>query len=262
VSAAPPTAGEIRDYLLRRLPEPRRALLEEQYFRDDAVLERVEEAEDELVSAYVLGRLAPSERASFEASLLDSPYYRDRVETTTQIRLRLNHLDVFRKRKPSAASGLFAGRSGFLIAASFLFVLFLAALVSALRLKGDLEAAKRALAEKTVSSAERVVVLPAFPGGIPGVRISRPIRERLVLVLPRPLFPDGARTWRAVLRLGSRDVWESGPLPAGGPGEGDLALRLPAGQPAPGHYELLAAADGDPAAPHAVATLDVVEPPL
>ena len=261
MSTAPPTAGEIRDYLLRRLPEPRRATLEEQYFRDDGVLERVEEAEDDLVSDYVLGRLAPSDRASFEASLLDSPYYRDRVETTTQIRLRLNHLDVFRKGKRPVASRLLAGRTGAFIAASFLFVLFLAALVSAIRLKGDLETATRALAGKTAPAPERVVLLPAGPGGA-GVRVRRTLRESLVLVLPRPLLPDGVRTWHAVLRLGDRKVWESGPLAAGGPEDGDLALRLPAGEPAPGHYELLATADGNPAAPLMVAALDVVEPPL
>ncbi len=262
MSPAAPTAGEIRDYLLRRLSEPRRALLEEQYFRDDAVLERVEDAEDELVSDYVLGRLAPPERASFEASLLDSPYYRDRVETTTQIRLRLNRLDAFRKGKPPLTSRLFAGRSGILIAASFLFVLFLAALVSAIRLKRDLETATYALAEKTSSDAERIVVLPAGPGSVPAVRVRRTVRERLVLVLPRPLLPEGVRTWRAVLRIGEREVWESGPLPAAGPGEGDLMLRLPAGQPAPGHYVLLAAADGDPGVPRTVASLDVFESPL
>ncbi len=260
MSTAPPTASEIRDYLLRRLPEPRRAVLEEQYFRDDEILERVEEAEDELVSDYVLGRLAPSDRTSFETSLLDSPYYRNRVETTTQIRLRLTHLDAFRKGKRPAASRLLAGRTGAFIAASFLFVLFLAALVSAIRLKSDLETATHALAEKTASVPERVVLLAGGPGGA-GVRVRRTIRESLVLVLPRPLLPDGVRTWRAVLRLGDRKVWESGPLTAGGPGDGDLALHLPAGQPAPGHYELIAD-DGDPAVTHIVAALDVVESPL
>jgi hypothetical protein len=261
VSITPPTASELRDYLLRRLSEPRRALLEEQYFRDDHVLERVEEAEDDLVSDYVLGRLAPSERSSFEASLLDSPYYRDRVETTTQIRLRLNRLKVPRKGKGPAARELLAGRTGAFIAASFLFVLFLAALVSAIRLKGDLETTTRALAERAIPAPERVVLLPAVPGGA-GVRVRRTIRESLVLVLPRPLLPDPVRTWRAALCLEGRKVWESGPLTAGGPGDGDLALHLPAGQPAPGHYELLAAADGDPVPPRTVATLDVVDSPL
>jgi len=261
VSTAPPTAGEIRDYLLRRLPEPRRAHLEEQYFRDDEILERVEEAEDALVSDYVLGRLAPPDRASFESSLLNSPYYRDRVETTTQIRLRLNHLDAFRKEKRPAASRLLAGRTGAFIAASFLFVLFLAALVSAIRLKSDLETAMRALAERQAPAAERVVLLPAVSGGA-GVRVRRTIRESLVLVLPRPLLPEGARTWRAALLLGDRRVWESGPLVAGRPEDGDLALHLPVGQPAPGHYELLAVVDGDPATPRTVAALDVVDSPL
>lgn len=261
MSTALPTAGEIRDYLLRRLPEPRAARLEEQYFRDDDVLERVEEAEDELVSDYVLGRLAPSERSSFEASLLDSPYYRERVETTTQIRLRLNRLGGSRNAKRPVARELFAGRTGAFLAAAFLFVLFLAALVSAIRLKGDLETTTRALAERGISVPERVVLLAAGPGG-PGVRVRRTIRESLVLVLPRPLLPTDVRTWRAALCLGGKKVWESGPLTAGGPGDGDLALHLPAGQPPPGHYELLAVADGDADPPRPVAALDVVESPL
>lgn len=258
MSTAPPTASEIRDYLLRRLPEPRRAVLEEQYFRDDDILERVEEAEDELVSDYVLGRLAPSDRDSFETSLLDSPYYRDRVETTTQIRLRLTHLDAFRKGKRPASSRLLAGRTGAFIATSFLFVLFLAALVSAIRLKSDLETATRSLAEKSAPAPERVVLLAGGQGGAP-VRVRRTVRESLVLILPRTLLPDGVRTWRAALRLGDRNVWESGPLTAGETGDGDLAIHLPAGQPAPGHYELIATVDGDPAVPRTVLALDVAD---
>ena len=110
MSAITPSPGEIRDYILRRLPEPRRARLEELYFRDDTLLERVEEAEDQLVSDYVLGRLSPADRKIFEDSLLGTPYYRDRIETTAQMRLRLSRHKAFLKGRRSPASRLLPGR--------------------------------------------------------------------------------------------------------------------------------------------------------
>ena len=82
MSAAAPGSPEIRDYLLRRMPETARTRFEEAYFRDDRLLDRIESEEDLLVADYVLGRLPDAERHLFEQSLLDTPYYRDRVETT------------------------------------------------------------------------------------------------------------------------------------------------------------------------------------
>jgi len=75
LSATAPGSPEIRDYLLRRMPETARTRFEEAYFRDDRLLDRIESEEDLLVADYVLGRLPDAERHLFEESLLDTPYF-------------------------------------------------------------------------------------------------------------------------------------------------------------------------------------------
>jgi len=257
VSATTPSPAEIRDYILRRLPEARRAMMEELYFRDDSLLDRVEQAEDELVSDYVLGRLSPADRRTFESSLLETPYYRDRIESTTQMRLRIGRLQAFRKSR-TPEGRLLTGRAGFLAAISLLLVLFVAALASALRLKGELETAARALAAgvEPPGAAAQAVVLP-LPGGPPPARIVRAAGESLVLVLARPLLPPAELPFRLSLRAGDRTVWESGVLRSGAAREGDLAVRLPAGAPPAGRYEVILATEGDAAAPRSLATLDI-----
>lgn len=263
MSAITPSPGEIRDYILRRLPEPRRARLEELYFRDDTLLERVEEAEDQLVSDYVLGRLSPADRKIFEDSLLGTPYYRDRIETTAQMRLRLSRHKGFSKSRRSPASRLLPGRTGLMVVLSLLVVLFVAALASALRLKSDLDRTARSPAApaETANLAGRVIVLSEVRGSAAApLRILRPAAGPLVLVLTQTLLPDKTRTWQLALTSSGRTAWESGPIRPGAPEEGALALRLPAGVPAEGRYEVVAAAEGDPGAALVIVTLDVVEP--
>lgn len=259
MSASTPSRGEIRDYLLRRLPEARRAKLEELYFGDDSLLDSVEQAEDDLVSDYVLGRLSSADRKSFEESLLESPYYRQRIETTTQIRLRIGRLRAFRKR-PAPEGRLLNGRAGLIAGLSLLFVLFVAALASALRLKSELETSTRALAAATggASGLQPAVVLRPS-GGPDAVRIGRG-SPGILLVLSREALPPPGRPFRITLRSGERTIWESGPLSGGAPAGGDLALRLPPGVPPAGRFDVLLDAEGGAAAPRALATLDVAPP--
>ena len=258
MSATTPSQGEIRDYLLRRLPESRRSRLEELYFRDDRLLDRVEEAEDQLVSDYVLGRLSPADRKLFEDSLLGTPYYRERIETTTQMRLRLSRHRAF-ARGSRKQPGLLPGRTGLLVAASLLFVLFVAALASALRLKRELEALTSAAAPPGRSDPPaRVLVLAGPAADVPAPLRSLPADARpLLLVLPRTVLPRTASSWRLSLRSGSGTVWTSGAIRPGSDGEGDHAIRLPPGMPAPGRYDVVAAEEGDPASVRTLATLEV-----
>jgi hypothetical protein len=262
VSASSPSPAEIRDYLLRRLPESRRARLEEAYFRDDAVLDQVEQAEDELVSDYVLGRLSMSDRRRFEDSLLDSPYYRERVETTTRMRLQLARKVTLRKGAEQATGRFFPGRTGLVVVASLLGILFLATLASALRLKSDFERATRAQAEHLEGGSggrPPACIVILAPGGAP-VRVRPPAGGALVLVLPRTLLPDGARSWRLAIRDGGNIAWASGPLPSGSSGEGDLSVRLPAGVPPPGRYGVSVSAEGDATSPTTAAELEIAAP--
>ncbi len=259
MSAKAPSQGEIRDYLLRRLPEARRARLEELYFSDDRILDRVEDAEDQLVSDYVLGRLSAADRKVFEDSLLGMPYYRERIETTTQMRLRLSRHEAFLRgsRRPD---GLRPGRTGLLVAVSLLLILFVAALASALRLKKDLETATKTAAPPagTELPARALVIPREGASASPLLRVVGPASRPLLLVLPPARLPDATRPWRLTLRSGTETVWESGAIRTGADGDGDLALRLPAGVPAPGRYDVVAAADGDPASARALATVEVI----
>jgi hypothetical protein len=259
VSVAKPSPDEIRDYLLRRLPDGKRARFEEAYFSDDALLDRVEEAEDDLVSDYILGRLSASDKRHFEESLLETPYYRERVDTTTRFKLQLAGSRALRRGGPSLRPGggtSSPGRTGLAVAIAFLAILFLAALASALRLKSDLEKSHvraRELASAVPPPAAQAGVVPVTQAvlipvpreaGAPVYRVARPIGTPLLLVFSRQLLPDAARTFEVTLRDGGRLTWASGPQHAGPSDEGDLALRLPAGLPAPGRTAVLLSTTG------------------
>jgi hypothetical protein len=69
----------LRRYLLGDLADPEAEVLEQQYFADPEALDRVWEAESELVDDYVRGRLPATERQRFEAHYLASPRHRERV---------------------------------------------------------------------------------------------------------------------------------------------------------------------------------------
>ena len=265
--------GRIREYLLRSLADAERARFEESYFADDDLLDRVEAEEDLLVSDYVLGHLTGADRRRFEKALLGTPYYRERVETTTRLRLRIAREQGLRRpgRETSAASGggLFPGRTGMVVAFALLGVLLLASLLTALRLKQQLSALRTELNASTppvvttgaggVVPATPSVVLQAPTGeGIVARRVERGPGSPLVLVFPRSLAPTNAKSWRVVLRAESGSVlWDSGDQPTAGAST-DLAVRLPAGVPEAGPVGVTLWADG---APTLSAFLEIVEPP-
>lgn len=76
----------VRAYLLGTADPDQAATLEEEYFDDPDVLDRIGEIEDDLIAGYLDGRLAPGERASFESHYLASPYHRTRVEMMRRLR--------------------------------------------------------------------------------------------------------------------------------------------------------------------------------
>jgi hypothetical protein len=104
--------GRIREYLLRSLAESERASFEESYFADDELLDRVEAEEDLLVSDYDLGRLSDADRRRFEKALLGTPYYPERVETTTRLRLRIAATRGSTDRPAPPPGGGLSGRTG------------------------------------------------------------------------------------------------------------------------------------------------------
>jgi len=75
----------IHRYLLGDLPESEQAALEERYFADSEIFERIWESENRLVDNYVRGRLSPADRARFEEHYLASPIHRQRVATARNL---------------------------------------------------------------------------------------------------------------------------------------------------------------------------------
>ena len=150
MSASSTGSAEIRDYLLRRMADTTRGRFEEAYFRDDTLLDRIEAEEDALVSDYVLGRLSEGEKRLFEDSLLETPYYKQRVETTSRLHLKVGLPGLFPEAPtpPVGDARLFPGRTGVGVAFSLLTLLLVAALLSAMRLKSDLTRARLELAAR------------------------------------------------------------------------------------------------------------------
>ncbi len=260
MSALEPGPEEIRDYLLRRMQDKARGRFEEAYFQDDTLLDRIEAEEDALVSDYVLGRLDAAERRLFEESLLETPYYKNRVETTSRLKLRIEAPGLFpaRTEAPGGDAHLFPGRSGAGVAFGLLALLLVAALLSALRLKSDLTRARLELAARPVSAADpaahagvvplaQTVLLGGERSAGPAITILRRAAGGAILLsFPRSLAGRAPSTLSVALLDGKRVVWESAAFPSKEMEEGDLSLRLPPGVPPAGSYAVLLKAPGTP----------------
>jgi hypothetical protein len=71
---------KMQKYLLGELPEEVRERLEEAYFADDGLYERLLAVEDELIHAYARGELSQPDRERFESRFLTSGVQRQKVE--------------------------------------------------------------------------------------------------------------------------------------------------------------------------------------
>lgn len=264
MSVSSPGFAEIRDYLLRRMTDTARSRFEEAYFRDDTLLDRIEAEEDALVSDYVLGHLSDGEKRLFEESLLGTPYYRERVETTSRLRLKVGSPSLFPPRAAAASSAdarLFPGRTGIAVAFSLLTLLLVAALLSALRLKSDLSRARLELAARpapaagpaaqagVVPLAQSVVLGTARAFGPAIASLRRATGGAILLSFPRALLSRENVSCTVVLSDGKRVAWESAVFPSKEMDEGDVSLRLPPGVPPAGAYSVLLKAPGAPDRP-------------
>lgn len=77
-------------YLLGELSEREQATLEERYFRDPDVFNKVLQVESELVDAYARGQLSAEMRKRFEDSYLKHPARRNRVEFARALTSRID----------------------------------------------------------------------------------------------------------------------------------------------------------------------------
>jgi hypothetical protein len=78
--------ARLRQYLLGELSDEQNAALEEEYFENDAILDRVSVAEDELIESYLSGRLPPPDRERFDRHYLAAPNHRSRVAIAREVR--------------------------------------------------------------------------------------------------------------------------------------------------------------------------------
>lgn len=260
MSALAPGPEEIRDYLLRRMPDTARGRFEEAYFQDDTLLDRIEAEEDALVSDYVLGRLSAAERRLFEDSLLATPYYKDRVETTSRLKLKIGASGLFpnRPEAPAGDARLFPGRSGMAVAFGLLTLLLVAAFLSALRLKSDLTRARLELAARPARAADPAAHAGVVPlaqtvlfggersAGPAITTLRRAAGGAILLSFPRSLAGRTTSILSVALLDGKRVAWESAAFPSKEMEEGDVSLRLPPGVPPAGSYAVLLKAPGSP----------------
>lgn len=253
MSSASPSIDEIRDYLLRRMSESSRIRFEEAYFADDALLDRIENEEDALVSDFVLGKLNDSDRRRFEGSLLMTPYYQGRVETTRGLKLKLASVPA-RDRAPrrgAEETRLFPGRTGVVVGFSLMAALLVASLVSAWSLKRDLEALRSKSASAPPADAgagPAVLLLEAGDAGGPAVARVR-AAVPLLVVAPRRAMPAGlhssTRLEAALVDAHGRTVWKSGLFDV--PAAADVVLRVPAASLSKGRYSFAICPAGRPA---------------
>jgi len=83
-----PDARIARAYLLGAATDPEVEALEAGLFADEAALDAVAEAEDELIDDFLAGRLSGDEQSRFERHYLASAIHRRRVDVTRELRRR------------------------------------------------------------------------------------------------------------------------------------------------------------------------------
>jgi hypothetical protein len=94
-------------YLLDELPEAERSSLEEAYFADPRLFDRIVEIENGLLDRYARGQLSGEISARFQKRYLNAPTRRERLEFAAALAARLDGKDARSSRvapKPAAAS--------------------------------------------------------------------------------------------------------------------------------------------------------------
>ena len=74
-----------RRYLLGDATDEERSAIEQEYLENDAALDRIEAAEEDLIEDYLAGQLSPPDRIRFERHYLAAPQHRVRVETIRRL---------------------------------------------------------------------------------------------------------------------------------------------------------------------------------
>jgi hypothetical protein len=238
--AAAPDQRRLQLYLLGLLPAGEAEQMESLYFQDGPVFDALVLAEDELIDAYVGGRLAPDDRSGFEAAFLASPDRRERVEFARALQ----------RAASGSLRGAARGRTRVLLAAAAVAVCLAGAAFVAFRLHA---------ASQTELQASRAE-LRALQGQ---VRTLRETGARLAEELAAAARPAaGVVTWIPAPEL-TRSASPTRPLVLG-PGSEWVRLRLPVDRSAAVALEVQTpegrVAWTQPALPGVPPTLDAMVP--
>lgn len=93
-----------RKYLLGLLSEKQQQKIENAYFTDKALFEKMIAAEDDLVEAYINGKLSRREKKQFDAHLLPQPKWRQKVAAVKALQQVVNEQPA--ALRPVQADGL------------------------------------------------------------------------------------------------------------------------------------------------------------
>lgn len=237
----------LRRYLLGSGSDEERAAITDEYFGDAAALTRVEDAEDDLIDAYLESRLTTDERHSFERHYLASPTHRTRVDVARHLRAAAPFEREARHRWPLAVR--FAAAA----------VLTLAAAGAVWMLSGRWRLAPSSPSVATQAEPPAAVPDPAAPpatpapapvvvalsvppvavrgsGGPPAIVIPGHADVLLLQLELEPGQPFGGDV-RAVIRTidGDAAVWR-GPAEAPTSGRASARVSVPTRLLTPGDY--------------------------
>jgi anti-sigma factor RsiW len=106
----------IHRYLLGRVSLEERAELEDHYFKDDNLFEELVAAENDMIDAYVSGKLSATDREQFESYFLSTPERQERVEFAKSL-MKMKHGAALQV-PPAGATHVRRGWVGFLEASS------------------------------------------------------------------------------------------------------------------------------------------------
>jgi hypothetical protein len=149
-------------YLVGDLSEAERAALEQDYFADPAIFERLERAETGLVDDYVRGRLAAPLREAFERHYLAQPRLRERVELA---RILIDRIDQARGPDVLWYQAIVQGLRGPRLALAALALLLVAVSASLAVRNGRLRADLARTGEARAAEAQRARDLEAQLSG-------------------------------------------------------------------------------------------------
>src|ERR1700730_6454116 len=97
-------------YLLGRLSEPEQVAIETDYFADKEKFEEAWAAENDLVDAYLRGKLTASDRELFEKRFLSSPGGRERLKAASILLKSISSVEPARGRASRAKSSTAVSR--------------------------------------------------------------------------------------------------------------------------------------------------------